>query len=474
MQDFLRVTTPLINKNQAVLPKTGVDPAGAFSIQNTTQVVHTHNQSELLKQNTNMLENSDAPTLLLNLLKDPTVTVTYLKNFFMLEELFKLLPANNSTISKEIRGIFQGLLLSPEALAQEMKNQENAATVFKGELFDFLRVISEKEQDKPEVQQAIARFLRSVNSAGSGRDLLDSVGNNLEYLRDELASSKNLSAKLDTLINAFRMPNAMENFQNLKSETLALIKEIESSILFSPKLGKVLSILTYNLSRINSNEDYTAETAFRLRQFLSPEDRKVFVELHEKYMGELREGGGFSFINAQKFDQSTVMNLIIELISRQRTAEGMSESDYAKTDKMLHSLLSSPCNFTPLLHFILPLQQDDMRAFAEIWINPEGDDKDMPDGVSGGMHFLMVIDVESVGRFEAEFFVRDGVIDMALYCPEGTQAGYEELMRSMPKLVYGTNYRIGTTRVAPLENPRSLMDVFKSLPYRRVGVDVKI
>ena len=87
---------------------------------------------------------------------------------------------------------------------------------------------------------------------------------------------------------------------------------------------------------------------------------------------------------------------------------------------------------------------------------------------------MMVIDVESVGRFEAEFFVHDGIIDFSLFCPDGTQAGYEELMRSMPKLLYGTEYRIGTTRVAPLENTRSLMDVFKSLPYRRVGVDVKI
>lgn len=474
MPDFLRVTTPLINKNQAVLPKPGIDPTGAFSIQNSTKVIQAHNQSELLKQNNGMPENGDAPTLLLNLLKDPTVTVSYLKNIFLLEELFKLLPANNSTVSKEIASIFDGLLIKPDELAGEMQKQENASTAFKGELFDFLRSISEKEHDRPEVQQAIARLLRSINSMGNQRDLLDSVANNLSFLKNELAASKTLSGKLEQLINAFRAEDAQQNFQSLKSETIGLIKEIEDSILFTAKLGKVLSILTYNLSRVNSNADYAAETAFRFRQFLSTADKKQFNDLFESYLTGLRGLGGFSFVNPSAHESSTVMTLLIKLITQQTDTEEINASDYAKMEKMLHSLLSSPCNFTPLLHFILPMQYNDMRAFAEIWINPESDEKDMPEGVSKGMHLLMVIDIDSVGRFEAEFFIHDSIIDFTLFCPKGCESGYEEFLHTMPKLLYGTDYYMGKAKVSTLENTRSLMDVFKSLPYRRVGVDVKI
>ena len=47
-------------------------------------------------------------------------------------------------------------------------------------------------------------------------------------------------------------------------------------------------------------------------------------------------------------------------------------------------------------------------------------------------------------------------------------------MKNLPKALKGLPYRLGNTKVEPLGKSRSLMDVFKSLPYKRVGVDVKI
>lgn len=475
MPEFLRVTTPIVNKNQAITQKPGIDPTGAFSIQNTTKVVQTHNQSELLKQNNGLPEN-EAPTLLLDLLKDPTVTVSYLKNIFMLEELFKLLPANNQTVSKEIESIFEALLVKPENLVQEMINQEKASTAFKGELFDFLRGISERERERPEVQQSIARLLRSINSLGNQKDILESIGNNLGFLREKLGASSALSEKLDRLISGFRGESAADSFQTLKSETISLIKEIEDSILYSSKLGKTLSILTYNLSRFNAGTDFAAEAAYRFRQLLSPEDKKVFNELFEKYVRALQSADGLNFINADgvKPQENDVMTLLIKLISQQSGSEELSVADSAKLEKMLHSLLSSPCNFTPLLHFILPLQQDDTRAFAELWLNPECDERDLPAGVDKGLHLLMVIDIDGVGRFETEFYVYNSTIDFSLFCPKGCEEGFEGVLRALPRMLYGTGYHLGSSNVSILNSSRSLMDVFKSLPYRRVGVDVKI
>ncbi|MEG0035944.1 MAG: antitoxin [Oscillospiraceae bacterium] len=473
MSDFLRVTTPLVNKNQAVPIKQGIDPTGAFNIQSTTKVAQTQTQSELLKQNNGMIDTGEAPTLLLNLLKDPSVTASYLKNVFMLEELYKLLPANNKTVTKEIEGIFDALLMKPEGLKEEMQKQENGSTAFKGAVFDFLRSVSDKNREKPEVQFAIARLLRAINSMGNQRDILDSIGNNLSFLRKQLSPSKMISAKLDELIGGFKSENAQKNFSDLKAEVLNLIKGIEDSVLFSPKLGKILSILTYNLSRYNPSSDFAGEAAFRLRQFLSPEDKKLFGELFEKYTDGFKTGGGFAGASAERLADSKVMSVLTDLISRQTDGK-QSVADSAKMEQILHSLLSSPCNFTPLLHFILPLQYEDMRSFAEIWINPDSDEKDMPEGVDRGMHLLMVVDIDSVGRFEAEFFVYDKTIDFLLFCPPGSEAACREMLKTVPKLTAGTEYHIGKTQAAPLENTRSLMEVFKSLPYRRVGVDVKI
>ncbi len=465
MPDFLRVTKPLVTQNQSIQPKPGAETTGAFNIQSSTKVVSTHNQSEILKQNNGFMDGNDVPTLLLNLLKDPTVTVSYLKNIFMLEELYKLLPANNKTVTADIEDILGTLLIKPEYLTEEMRRQLRGSTAFSGELFDFLREISSQNKDKPDVQVAIARVLRSVNNMGNQREILDSVANNLSFIQGQLSPSKSLSAKLNDLVVRFLSQDAPENFSALKSDALALMKSIEDSILYSPTLSKTLSILIYNLSRYNANTDYAAESAYRLSQFLASSQRSELKALMQSYMDSETD-------NSDE-NESRVMASIIKLISQQREA-GTNPSDAAKLEKMLYSLLSSPCNFTPLLHFILPLQYNDMKAFAELWINPESDEKDMPENAPQGMHLLMVIDVEGVGRYEAEFSVYNSTVDFSLYCPKGCEQGYEELMESLPKLFHGTPYHVGKTEVLTFENTRSLMEVFKSLPYRRVGVDVKI
>ncbi|MEA4894328.1 MAG: antitoxin [Oscillospiraceae bacterium] len=473
MPDFLKVTKPLVTQNQNIQPKPGVETNGSFNIQSSTKVVQTHNQSELLKQNNGLKDGSDVPTLLLSLLKDPTVTVSYLKNIFMLEELYKLLPANNRTVTKDIEDVLEALLIKPEQLTEEMRRQLRGSTAFSGELFDFLREISSQNKEKPDVQVAIARLLRSINSMGNQREILDSIANNLTYLQQQLSAGKALSAKLNNLIEGFLAQDAAQNFSALKSDALALIKNIEGSILFSASLSKTVSILIYNLSRYSANTDYAAESAYRLSQYLTSPQRSELKALMQAYIDAKAGDDGPAKAGASNENESRVMSSIIRLISQQRET-GTNPADMLKLEKMLYSLLSSPCNFTPLLHFILPLQYNEMKAFAELWINPESDEKDMPDSASGGIHLLMVIDVDGVGRFEAEFSVYDSTIDFSLYCPKGCEQGYEELMKSFPKLLHGTPYHSGKTEVLTFESTRSLMDVFKSLPYRRVGVDVKI
>ena len=45
---------------------------------------------------------------------------------------------------------------------------------------------------------------------------------------------------------------------------------------------------------------------------------------------------------------------------------------------------------------------------------------------------------------------------------------------AIAKGVAQTGYRMEKLNLQPLERTRSLMEVFKSLPYKRTGVDVKI
>lgn len=474
MSDILKITTPLINKNQAAAPKPGVEQIQPYNIQDTSRVVQPHNQSELQKQYTGNLEGGEAPVLLLNLLKDPAVAVSYLKNIFLLEEIFKLLPVNNKTVTKEIEQIFGALILDSDNVLKELKEQETASTAFRGQLFDFLRGLSKRHSDSPNAQLAIASLLKSANNLMCKDDILDAVANSLQFLRESLSASASLSGRLDALIARYRQEDAAENFQTLKDETQALLRDIEGSILYSPKMSKVLSIIVYNLSRYNNSMDFFHESSFRLRQLLTGEERRLFVPLVDQFLADLQNGVYTGSARGGQGMDSQVMDALIKLLHQQCGSESLNPADTMKMDHILHSLLSSPCSFTPLLHYIIPVSHQKMRAFAEIWINPESDEKDMPEGVSHGKHFLLVIDVESMGRFEAELFVHEKTVDFSLYTPPGYEEKYEDMMRTLPRAMEATTYRLGRTKLATLERSRSLMDVFKSLPYKRVGVDVKI
>lgn len=521
MSDILKVTTPVINKTQQVPVKGGVDPLNPFTISDPSRVIRSHNQSDILKQNTGKNEGNDGPVTLMNLLKDPAVAVSYLKNIFLLEEIFKLLPANNQTLTPEIEQIFQSLLIPANDvdIQSELINQEKGATQFKGELFDFLRDLNASKDVTTTQQHAIATLLRSINNLSSKQDILDAVANSLKYLQTNFESSPQIFEQLDKLVQGFRRhqeanDNLIKNpldedtgdldgdsrnskmamhahgrhatnvakqqqnmqqqdFNVLKEETQEVLRNIESSLLYSPKISKVASIIIYNLSRYNVNTLFFNESAFRLRQLLPAEDKGLFGELINDLSQDIR--GNVFPENVFKSADSKVMDSLIKLIDNQSNNIELNATESAKIDNMIHSLLSSPCNFTPLLHFIVPATHNDTKAFAEVWINPESDEREASKSGEKAKHFLLVIDLDNLGQFEAEVFsYGERMIDFTLHCPPGLGTKFEKMMDNIPVALKMLDYKVGKTQIETIESNRSLMEVFKSLPYKRVGVDVKI
>ena len=88
---------------------------------------------------------------------------------------------------------------------------------------------------------------------------------------------------------------------------------------------------------------------------------------------------------------------------------------------------------------------------------------------------LVVFDLEGIGRFETELYVREQTIDLSLFCPPPYVRVFERALKNgLSASMAGLSYKLGEFRVERLERTRSLMDVFKSLPYKRTGVNVKI
>ena len=447
--------------------KRNVDLATQFPLQDVTRVNKPASQSELLSQNNGMIQD-ETSTLLLNLLKDPSVTVNFLKSISSMEALIRLLPANNNPFTQEIEQMFGQMLVPSDQIAGEMQKQENMSTFFKGPLFEMLREALRQNPAQNELRGATVSFLKALTLFYTQREALGSVANSLKFLSESLFASKGLSQKLEELAGKYRAEDAPENFSQLRQETFALLKEVEESILFSEKSEKIVKMIIYNLSRYNDNGDFLQESVSRLlTQLHGDEARERFLSNLEGFMEQVKEP-------PQR--EPSAMDALTRILTKQAGNEELMSLNSDKIETIIHSLLSDPCNFTPLLHFVLPVQYYDIQSFAEIWLNPNGeeDDRDHPADGTRAIHMLLSFEVESIGRFELELYVRDSVIDFSLYCPPAYANVYSGMEKELRDCAGQSGYRIGEIRVDPLKRPRSLMDVFRSLPYKRTGVDVKI
>lgn len=175
-------------------------------------------------------------------------------------------------------------------------------------------------------------------------------------------------------------------------------------------------------------------------------------------------------------EESQVIETLAKIIGKQARSEAVQLLSGDKVNRVIESLLSSPSNFTPLLHFIVPVEFEDLRAFAEIWVDPNaGEDEPARRGQAGdATHMLLVFDVEGLGRFESELYVQNKRIALNLLCPPAYMEEFRRIGPAIRQAVAATGYSFESIHIDRLERTHSLMDVFTDLPYKRTGIDVKI
>jgi hypothetical protein len=143
---------------------------------------------------------------------------------------------------------------------------------------------------------------------------------------------------------------------------------------------------------------------------------------------------------------------------------------------MLRSLLSAPTAATPLLHMMAPLQSAGMRAFGEMWIDPNAKNPSKNNDSEGTVcnHVFLVFDLEDVGYFEMELFAQGKDLNVMLLVPQGWENAMSEIKNTVPVLAESVGYKVKNTIVDRLKSHRDLPDVFHKLHETRGGLNVKV
>lgn len=168
---------------------------------------------------------------------------------------------------------------------------------------------------------------------------------------------------------------------------------------------------------------------------------------------------------------TTMENMLDFLIKNINDPSLKSLSDMTRPD-MIQGLLSAPGVFTPLLHFLVPMNMDGMKAFGELWADPDAD-RDPVTGESDN-HLFLCFEIENAGYFELEVYARGKSVNAALLCPAGTERNYLPIKEMLPELAASCGYNAEKIMIEPLKRRRDLPNIFPKLNERRTGLNVRI
>lgn len=585
MSDLLQVAAPVTPKNYTLPTKNIIQTDEIFDLVDLSKVLKSSDRSEQpTQQDASFDENAGAVKRLPMLIaKDPSLTASSLKALLSSEVLTQISESGNTALLEKLTEFASEVLLSPDQLLADLKNQQKSATLFTGDLFALLRGIA-SQSSNPEVKAGILAFLKATVNAASGEEILNSLSANLKFLSEQLAGNRSLSGKLFDLSLRFKAADAAENFAELKNQVQSLLKDVSESLLLTERVKNQLPLITHNLSRFSDNTAGMKDSFAKLLDLLSNKDLKsaltqAFTQFAEtgKLSAGVREyitGIGESFLEAQTallareasatavsptllrenlswisaengtaslreilmqvvpgaekaldavlsdFDNtkdlnallgrlSEVLNSIdsmdvkiplaqklnealgllaksenirytppssmenlVNFLSKNINDAALKSLSAFNANEMVQSLLTAPGVFTPLLHYLIPVQEQDTRAYGELWVdNNAGGNSGADENAS---HLFLSFSVEYIGDFELELFVKSTELSVTLLCPPELTKSFAKLRSSIPQIAAANGFTSKTTSVEPLRQKRNLVDVFPRIREKRMGLNVTV
>ena len=290
------------------------------------------------------------------------------------------------------------------------------------------------------------------------------------YLTENLSDETYLS---DTgLINA----DFSEYITDLHSgydDGLSIIKSLMTSLIADDDISYEL-ITTFNkLSSMNELVDF-------LNGFLDtmPEGalRDSVFEVMDEAVAVLAENDPFmeEQAAAKKAGENSSIRALTDFVAKNINHPALKSIDSFNASNLLQSMINAPGVFTPLAHYILPIQVEDTRAFGELWV--DNDDESGVSGVEKGRkhyHLFLTFDIDTVGRFEVDVYANDNTASVSLLHPVSFGKNIDSLINKVNRIAAGAGYSISNFETGILKAPHNLSQIFPKLNERRVGLNVQ-
>lgn len=176
---------------------------------------------------------------------------------------------------------------------------------------------------------------------------------------------------------------------------------------------------------------------------------------------------------APKPTAPSTLNKLTDFIAKNINHEAIQSLDNFNASNLLQSLLNAPGVFTPLAHYVLPLQIEDTKAFGELWVDNDENNPNNTPSSQKNYHLFLTFDIEAVGRFELDMYALGENINLSLLYPQSFSYRVGGLTSKIEKVISNIGYNTQSFQTAVLKTPHSLTEVFPKIKDRRTGLNVQ-
>lgn len=353
-----------------------------------------------------------------------------------------------STISDEKNSTFSGInsefqqnnINSEEEFGENVENisGENASEITQSE-----------ENAEPELT-GWHKFLNETMSEKGYMQLLKESGYNIEHIlanynRGKLSGTDALKMLTEGLFLKGEYPEAEQN-----------------SALMLADFSKV-NTMQELIDNLNSLLRDMPDIPLRERLY------GVFVDIIDKMSvkNELPQHG-------IRPPVSSTLDNLTDFIEKNINNPALKSLDSFNAANLLQSLLNAPGVFTPLAHYILPLEVNNTRAFGELWVDNDENNPNNTPGTQRNYHLFLTFDVESIGRFEVDMYAIGEEVNLTLLYPTRFDKEIDAMKERITKIIRNSGYNARTFETAPLKKPHNLVEIFPKITDKRTTLNTRV
>ena len=150
-------------------------------------------------------------------------------------------------------------------------------------------------------------------------------------------------------------------------------------MLYTPQAARVIPNILYNMSRYQDNDAFLQEALVNLLIHVNDREEKAHIrELVKEYIAGFREP-------ERQMNRSRIMDTLAKIIAKQDRGDTHEQPEQGKDrEKSSQVFCHPPCNYTPLLHFVIPVDYQGMKAFPNCGWIPRTEGRNGEPGKQGG------------------------------------------------------------------------------------------